>query len=291
MYREMSQNRQQQLFVPEPAPLPFEVAAARDQVYAEVVVTRPLNERYFYVVPEGLRELIAPGVRVRVPFGRGNQQIVGYCVGVTHTPPHTSRRLKEISEQLDREPLLTAEMLALTCWMSERYLASWGQVIEMVVPSGVKAQAGTREILCFIPREGVPDDLTELKLPRKQRDVLQVLLREGRPLTGPELAERAGCGTSPIQKLRERQLIVPVRARSKLDLELETPQVREDDLALNADQQRALDRIVNAVSQGDHQTLLLYGVTGSERPKSTFERFGRWSATGDRRSCWCRRSA
>ena len=259
----MSDARQQQLFVPEPAPLPFEAAAERDALYAEVVVTRPLDESYFYVVPEGLRELIAPGVRVRVPFGRGNQAIVAYCVGLTSEAPQTSRRIKSIAELLDKEPLLSEEMLALTRWMSQRYLCSWGQVLETVVPAGVKSQAGTREVVCFVPSEKFPADLAELKLPRKQRDVVEVLVQAAKPLTGPELAERAGCGTSPIQSLRKKGLIAAVRERSELDLALETPQAREADLMLNTDQQKALERILEVVERGEHETLLLYGVTGS----------------------------
>ena len=36
-------------------------------------------------------------------------------------------------------------MLRLTEWMAEYYLCGWGQVLEAVVPAGVRGQAGTRQ--------------------------------------------------------------------------------------------------------------------------------------------------
>ena len=36
-------------------------------------------------------------------------------------------------------------MLRLTEWMADYYLCSWGQVLEAVVPAGVRVQAGTRQ--------------------------------------------------------------------------------------------------------------------------------------------------
>jgi primosomal protein N' (replication factor Y) len=258
----MSDPRQQQLFVPEPPPLPFETAAEDSPLVAQVVVNRPLDEVYSYVVPDSLREWIAPGVRVRVPFGRGNQLVAGYCVGLGG-PPATRRRLKEIAELLDREPLLTAEMLDLTRWMARRYLSSWGQVIESVVPAGVKSQAGTREIVSFEPAPGVAERLDELKLSKKQRAVLGALLSADRPLSASELSEAAACGTSPIQSLREKRLILPIHARTVVDAPSLPGEAPQEDLVLNAEQQHALDRVLEVMRSGEHRTLLLHGVTGS----------------------------
>ena len=37
-------------------------------------------------------------------------------------------------------------MLRLTRWMADYYLCPWGQVLEAVVPAGVRHQAGTRDV-------------------------------------------------------------------------------------------------------------------------------------------------
>ena len=126
----------------------WEVAASEDRLVADVVFNRPLTTIYQYLVPEGLRDLIGPGQRVQAPFGRGGQSTTGYCVGLSTTLP-AGRTLKTIESVLDREPLIDSRMLELTRWIGDRYLCGWGQVLETVIPKGVKTNAGTREVAFF----------------------------------------------------------------------------------------------------------------------------------------------
>ncbi|RLS53015.1 MAG: primosomal protein N', partial [Planctomycetota bacterium] len=84
-------SKQQSLFELPPDPLPWEIAADADRVIAGVVLARPLETVYHYLVPEPLREFIQPGQRVRVPLGAGDTPTLGYCVEVWQTAP-TSRR-------------------------------------------------------------------------------------------------------------------------------------------------------------------------------------------------------
>ncbi|SFJ46706.1 replication restart helicase PriA [Planctomicrobium piriforme] len=256
----MPPGRQPALFELEPEPDRWELAAETDCLAAMVVFNRPLDSVYSYLVPDDLREIIAPGQRVRVPFGRGDQLTLGYCVGVTTTVP-THRKLKTLHEILDREPLLSGAMLDLTKWIGERYLSSWGQVLDSVIPAGVKKQAGTRQIVTF---ELPPDlDLAQLKIPAKQRAVLEVLQQSSAPLTVDVLAERAGCGSSPIDSLRRKGLIVPRRGRSEVAQADVIEVEKQSDLQLNAEQQTALISILEALREQRHETLLLHGVTGS----------------------------
>ena len=45
-------------------------------------------------------------------------------------------------------------MLDLTEWIAEVYLCGWGQVLETVVPQGVKQLAGTRTLNVFSLAKG-----------------------------------------------------------------------------------------------------------------------------------------
>ena len=255
--------KQQTLFESSPKPLPWELAAEADRVVAGVVLARPLDTVYHYLVPEELREMVRPGQRVRVPFGAGSTPTLGYVVEVGNTAP-TSRRLKTVSEILDREPLIGPEMLKLTKWIGQRYLSSWGQVLESVIPAGVKKQAGTREIVCYSAAEGLAEQLTTTKLSKKQKAVVDVLLSRNEPVIVDELAQLADCGTGPIQWLRDRKLIVPVRKRIATWEEEEEGMINpQSDLVLNADQQKAVDQIVGLMRNREHKTVLLHGITGS----------------------------
>ena len=76
---------------------------------------------------------------------------------------------------IDDKPLASPNMLALTEWMSDYYLCPWGQVLEAVIPAGVRGQAGTREVLLLQVPTSVTAKLTQLKLPPKQAHALTCL--------------------------------------------------------------------------------------------------------------------
>ena len=66
------------------------------------------------------------GRRVRVPLGRSNRSVVGYCVDVAMKPAG-GRKLKAVAAVLDRGPLLSPAMLRVTRWMADYYLCPWGR--------------------------------------------------------------------------------------------------------------------------------------------------------------------
>ena len=247
-------------------PEAWEQAAADDRLVARVVVNRPLDRTFEYAVPQPLRPLVRPGSRVKVPFGRGNSGVRGHVVGIAEKPS-TRHRLKEIDAVIDREPLIDAAMLELTRWIADRYLCSWGQVLDSVIPAGVRKQAGTREITRYALSDAARDALaSDAKFPKKQAAILEALAAAEAPLDVETLTAAADCGTGPIQSLRKKELIVPIRRRELILEEAgdDAPAFgREPDLPLSQEQRRALDRILDAVRSGAHQTLLLHGVTGS----------------------------
>lgn len=254
-------SQQPQLFEIPPAPLPFELAAEEDRLVARVVFDRPLEDTYSYLVPEPLRDVIAVGVRVRVPFGRGNTTTTGFCVSLEHGAG--GKRLKTISEVLDRRPLLSGEMLDVTEWIADRYLCGWGQVLNAVVPAGVRKQSGTREITCYEPGSGVCERAADLRLPAKQRAVLEALCSANRAMPVDELSAAADCGPSPIRALQDKGLIIPIRRRTSPNpMPSEQPDPTPD-LKLNPDQTHALSEILRLLREQRHATALLHGVTGS----------------------------
>ena len=74
-------GNQQHLFDPDPAP--WELDAAADRLVAEVALSDVPGGPYSYLVPDALRDALVAGMRVLVPFGRGNRDLVGYCVGLS----------------------------------------------------------------------------------------------------------------------------------------------------------------------------------------------------------------
>ncbi|WP_298860733.1 primosomal protein N' [uncultured Gimesia sp.] len=272
----MSKPKQQSLFeedeLPE-NPMPWERESAQDLYLAKVVLNRPLDREFHYLVPESMRAQLSAGYRVQVPFGRGNQLVSGYCVGVGPAEKdQPSVRLKTIEAILDSRPLFDSKMLKLTRWIAERYLCSWGQVLECVVPAGVKNQAGTRMVTVFELAQidlASGDELAEVieKLPVKQRAVYDVLRSAEKPLTLDELTQVANCGSGPVQSLKKKALIKSSQKRVQQfgngDDAAQDLIKKEEDLELNSDQCQALDQILAAIRGQQGETFLLHGVTGS----------------------------
>jgi primosomal protein N' (replication factor Y) len=251
--------KQQNLFGPEPSP--WEQADLNDLCAAQLVFNRPVDTAFDYLVPDHLRGTLQPGYRVLAPFGRGDQLCTGYCVGLQ--TPQRSHGLKVIHSLLDERPLLSPHMLELSRWIADRYLCAWGQVLETMVPAGVKNQAGTREVLMVKINAEVRAAHAGVKLPPKQAAVLQVLDTAGVPLPVEQVAREARCGTGPITALRRKRFLQAFAERSAPQDSDQAPFPQIDNLVLNPDQQRVLDRILGALRDQRHTTFLLHGVTGS----------------------------
>ena len=213
-------------------------------------------------VPDALRAAVQPGVRVQVPLGRGNRKRVGYCTAVENQT-HRQRALKPILAVVDAQSLLSPPMLRLTQWMADYYLCPLGQVLDAVVPAGVRGQAGTREQVFLCVPTKVAARLTQLKLPAKQAHALQVLAMAPQGMTPAELAQAAGCTSGPIQELRRKQLVTAEVRRVQQIVPDQRTVDRGDHLTLNADQHRALQAILEPLRQRRHETIVVHGVTGS----------------------------
>jgi primosomal protein N' (replication factor Y) len=204
---------------------------------------------------------LQPGQRVKAPFGRGDRLSVGYCVGLAK--PNHPERLKLIHSLVDARPILSAHMLELTRWIADRYLCAWGQVLESVVPAGVKNRAGTREILMLQIDAEALAALKGVALPPKQAAVMKVLAAAPGELPLELVARQAGCGTAPITALRRKRLIRAFSQRTEPKEPDAVPTPAGQNLVLNPDQQRALDRLLGSLREQVFRTFLLFGVTGS----------------------------
>jgi primosomal protein N' (replication factor Y) len=258
-------KRQQSLFAAPEAP--WVEDDQEDFLIAKVVFSEQPFGPYDYRVPEEWRTQIGRGKRVLVPLGRGNRTREAYCVdlynAIERSDELDKRRLKDLRKVIDRDSLLDAEMIDVARWISQHYVTPLGQVIETVVPSSVRSQAGTREVVLLDVPNAVIAKLTQLKLPAKQAEVLKTLAASPKPLTVAELAKRSGCTAAPIQALRKKGLIRESTKRVEtgdhtLDSETDTVPA-----ALNPQQEGALAEISGALNSGEGGTFLLHGITGS----------------------------
>lgn len=87
---------------------------------AKIIVDVPLmqtDQPYSYRIPEEFEGMLEVGMRVHVPFGKGNRLIQGIVLGLESQSDEegASQDLKDIAEVLDFSPVLTQEQL----WLAE----------------------------------------------------------------------------------------------------------------------------------------------------------------------------
>ena len=84
---------------------------------------------------------LQPGIRVMVPFGRGNKPTEGVVLQVESGD---AAGLKTVSAALDDAPLLSEIMLRLAAFMHERYFCTFYDAIRAMLPVGYWFQASER---------------------------------------------------------------------------------------------------------------------------------------------------
>ena len=99
--------------------------------YASVVIKLPIDKTFSYSIPQRLGSSAAVGKRVWVGFGP--RRLVGYIVDISDKTD--IKEPKPIESVIDREPIISEELLGLTRWISSYYLSSWGEAIEAAIPA------------------------------------------------------------------------------------------------------------------------------------------------------------
>ena len=174
-----------------------------------------IDKPYSYLVPDALAAAAVPGVRVMVPFGRGNKESEGLILARVQEPKLPGS--KAIRQILDSEPVLDKAGIDLALWMRGRYFCTVFEAVKTILPAGL--WYGLREIwsLAMEPEAarsaavGIPGAWQVLDLLEKQGGkadirVLRDALGDGaeKPLKAMKKAEILTCETDAKRKIADK---------------------------------------------------------------------------------------
>lgn len=94
------------------------------------------DKLYSYVVPEEMQGQLSEGCRVKVSFGHGLRQ--GIVMHLCKTGDISG--LKEISQLIDKEPVLSPEMLSLGKFMKEHCYCTYFDAFTAMLPTGLSVK-------------------------------------------------------------------------------------------------------------------------------------------------------
>ncbi len=91
-----------------------------------------------YRIPPEFADKIKPGIRVLVPFGRGNRKIQGL---VFYVLPSATPETKPILAVLDSEPVVDAEGFRIIKFLAETTFCSYYDALKCILPAGLEGIA------------------------------------------------------------------------------------------------------------------------------------------------------
>jgi primosomal protein N' (replication factor Y) len=220
----------------------------------QIAVPTPLHRLFDYLSSDPL----APGVRVRVSFGR--REMVGVVVNEISQSELPRHRLKLISEALDSTPVLPPGLLDLLRWAADYYHHPLGEVIHAALPARLRqgrlAVASTIAAWS-LTEKGKSADANSLKRAPAQKHLLDVLAAAPDGLDAAQLAHISARWATALKALRDKGYVSSHARDSRPvfsgEIHASPP--------LNPGQTAAVTAITAELDQ--FRPYLLHGVTGS----------------------------
>jgi primosomal protein N' (replication factor Y) len=233
---------------------------SKSEPVLRIAIPSPLYSSFDYLPPAGVDvDQLHPGVRLRLPFGRS--QTIGILLEVSRTPQIERHKLKAAMELLDKESLLSQELMALLHWVSDYYHHPIGEAFATAMPvalrQGEAASAKHRSLWRITPAGREVETDTLAKRAKRQADLLSRLCASHNGLTADKLSELPRNWIDAMASLVKKGWVEMEQIPA---LEYGHEQ-SEQGPELNEAQHNAVERIQDCL--GLFSPFLLDGVTGS----------------------------
>jgi primosomal protein N' (replication factor Y) len=179
--------------------------------YCDVSLPVPLDQPFTYALPETLRHRVQAGSRLLVPFG--TRKLTGVIVRCHDEPPQVAAR--EALRLIDREAVLSGELLALGRWIAGYYCAPLGEVLRGMLPLASEIRRGKVWSLTDAGRDAARQLLLDSSPDDPAAKVLGML--EKRPLSAAYLAKALPLADPAVRALERKGFIVAEQVQTERD--------------------------------------------------------------------------
>lgn len=220
--------------------------------------TYSFDKIFDYAVDESLISDVAIGKRVMVPFGSGNRKRQAL---VTELKNGDTSKLKSIISVLDKEPVLTEEMVKLAVFMKDRYFCTYYDAIKTMLPAGINYNISTMYT-------AVKDKDTE-GLGIDEQQIYNYLLTQKKPVKSDTLSQTLGIKADVFDELVKKGFLrkSDEAFRKVGDAVLKMVAVNDDadlsEVKLSEKQNRVLETLQTAGTASVKEICYYTGVTSS----------------------------
>ena len=228
-----------------------------------------IDRPYDYLIPEELHGKVLPGMRVFVPFSRGNRRVEGIVLAVTDGSKYEA--LKPVLAVLDEQPVLTDEQIRLALFMRERFFCTVYDAVKAILPTGLWFKAdGSRRVndktvemaRLAVPAEDAADMADRIRHKSPRQAELLDLLCSFEALPVKDLLLHGNASRASLKSLCDKELVSLYHREVFRRAEI-PPEERVPLPVLNEEQLAVFEKISALACSGKAGCALLQGVTGS----------------------------
>ena len=229
-----------------------------------------LDKPYDYLLPPELAEKALPGMRVHVPFSRGNRRAEGIVLATAEFSSY-EQPLKPVLALLDEEPVLTEEQLRLAYFMRERFFCTVYDAVRAMLPAGLWFDEDGRR-----RAKDKSMEMVRLAIEPEEAEALREAKRMRSPGQSAILEQLCAFECIPSHDLllhtgTKRNMLKALEKAGAIELyereAFRRPQIHVGETeplpVLSAEQKKAFDGIQTLAQADKAGAALLFGVTGS----------------------------
>ena len=150
--------------------------------------TYSFDKPFSYAVPQQLQSIIKVGMRVLVPFGRGNKKRQGIVLLLDFSD--TDEELKSIISVVDEEPVLNKELISLATYMKEHYFCTLYDAVKTMLPAGINYHLTTVY--------GIQASDEDSALDSEEQRIYDYLLKKRKPVKSETILDAFGLSDTRI---------------------------------------------------------------------------------------------
>lgn len=153
-------------------------------------LTYGIDKPYDYEVPAAMQASAEDGMRVYVPFGRGNRFREGIILKVAEERSEIENP-KQILHIIDDAPVYSENMLKLAAFIKKRYFCTFFEAAKLMLPSGMWTNC--EALYCFSEEITVQEAYARAGKSRILKEIINLLSESDEPLTETEISEKVKC--------------------------------------------------------------------------------------------------
>ncbi len=244
---------------------------------AEIILNsnaKDLDKTFDYEVLQEMQDKIKIGSRVLVPFGKRKILEEGFIVGFKDISEYQTKPIKLVEENL----FLNEEKIKLAKWIAKRYFCNLADSIKLMLPPGTKTKNIENRIkektnnFVYLKKESeeIELEIEEGKIKSEKQIRILRFLMENDSITISDLEIFTDTSRAIIKTLEKNGYIEIIEKQIDRNPFLNKDITKTEKLKLTDEQQKAYNKIEEAIEDRMHSEFLIFGVTGSRKNRNLF---------------------